>query len=329
MSFNFSKKEEVNSKKKRYFWTALVLSVTILLISNIIIAYFFVSQKNTVKNFANKYPLIDLSRNFIDQKYFFSTIEPLREEMKRIAAIYEKRGNRIGVYFEFLNTGANISINQDERFWPASLSKIPTIFAVIKKIEDGEWKLGNELVLFTQDQDERFGDLYKKTPGTRFTIEELIKETLINSDNTTHNILVRNLSSTDYTDVISALGMENLFDKNYDITAKEYSRIFRALYTASYLNRENSQKILKWLSQTNPNFNEFLGAGVPLEVLFSHKIGEQSREVVFLDSGIVYVPNRPYLITVMVQIKDGNGDAEAKEIMKELSKAAYTYVANN
>jgi len=197
----------------------------------------------------------------------------------------------------------------------------------MKKIEKGEWKPTNELVLFSEDKDDRFGELYKKTPGTRFTIEDLLKETLINSDNTAHSILVRNLSSEDYTDIFEALGMEELFNGNYDITAKEYSRIFRALYNASYLNRENSQKLLMWLSETP--FDDFLGAEVPADVDFPHKIGEEFEQVVFLDSGIVYVSNRPYLITVMVKVGDGGGVERAKQIMHELSKAAYTYVSNN
>lgn len=285
------------------------------------------SRPDAIKSFENPYPLIDPARSFIDQKYFFSTIEPVRREMKDIVARYEKDGNKVGVYFEFLNTGANVSINQDERFWPASLSKMPTAFAVMKKIEKGDWKLTNELVLFSEDKDDRFGDLCKKTSGTRFTIEDLLKETLINSDNTAHKILVRNLSSEDYTDIFEALGMEELFNKNYDITAKEYSRIFRALYSASYLNREDSQKLLFWLSETP--FSEFLGGEIPADIKFPHKIGEEFEQVVFLDSGIVYVPNRPYLITVMVKVGDGGGVERAKEITRELSKAAYTYVANN
>lgn len=302
--------------------------VGLLILTNMgtaLYAYFLV--KGEKRNFENFYSLIDPARSFIAQEHFFSTIEPMRKEMKRIVADYEKENNRIGVYFEFLNTGANVSINQDARFWPASLSKMPTVFAVMKKIEKGEWKLTNELVLFSEDKDEQFGELYKKPSGAKFTIEELLKETLINSDNTAHRILVRNLSSEDYTDIFEALGMETLFDENYDITAKEYSRIPRALYSASYLNRENSQKILIWLSETP--FDEFLAEGVPSEVLFSHKIGEAFEAKTFLDSGIVYVSNRPYLITVMIEVEGGNGVEKAQEIMRELSKAAYTYVANN
>jgi beta-lactamase class A len=307
----------------------LILSILLIVLANAAFIFWIKNRSsvNVVKQEISQYPLIDPARSLIEQKYFFSTIEPVRQKMKEIVAKYEVSGNRIGVYFEFLNTGANVSINQDKRFWPASLSKMPTIFVVMKKVEEGKWKLSNEMVLFSEDKDERFGELYKQPTGTKFTIEELIRETLINSDNTSHKILVRNLSSEDYTNMFEALGMEELFNKEYNITAKEYSRIFRSLYNASYLKRDNSQQVLKWLSDTK--FDEFLGAGIPDEVLFSHKIGEEFKEVVFLDSGIVYVPNKPYLITVMVEVEDNGGAERAKEIMKELSTTAYDYVANN
>lgn len=285
------------------------------------------NDESTADSFKNPYPLIDPARSIVNQEHFFSTIEPLRQKFKAIVSDYEKDGTSIGLYFEFLNTGANVSINQDERFWPASLSKMPTAMAVMKKVEKGDWKLSNELVLFEDDKDTRFGDLYKQPVGTRFTIEALLKAILIHSDNTAHKILVRNLSSDEYTDIFEALGMEDLFDQNYNITAKEYSRIFRSLYNASYLNRVHSQQLLTWLSETQ--FKGYLGSGLPSDVIFAHKIGEEDEEKVFLDSGIVYIPNRPYLITVMVSDKDTGGKQKATEIMQKISQEAYTYVKNN
>jgi beta-lactamase class A len=316
--------ETVSNKKNVWF----VLLLLIVSAFSVLITFLVIRQTNfnAVKQDLKKYHLIDPSRSVVDQENFLSSIEPVRKQMKELVAKYEKEGDSIGVYLEFLNTGANISINQDTRFWPASLSKMPTVMIVMKRIEDGKWKLSNQLVLFEEDKDDRFGDLYKQPVGTKFTIEELIKQVLINSDNTAHKILIRNLNSGEYDEMFAALGMEELFNKDYDITAKEYSRIFRSLYTASYLNRENSQKILTWLSESN--FNEFLGSGIDEKTVFSHKIGEEYKKVVFLDSGIVYVPGKPYLITAMVKVKDGGDVAHAQGIMKELSKSAYDYFSS-
>jgi beta-lactamase class A len=314
--------------KRKGKYCAIFIVVLIALNISTIGFFTYQNRRDAVRPFANPYPLIDPTRSFIEQKYFFSTIEPLRKELKEIVGKHEKNGNRIGLYFEFLNTGANVSINQDSRFWPASLSKMPTALAVMKKAEKGEWKLSNELVLFYEDRNDAFGTLYKKPAGTRLTIEELLKELILNSDDTAHRILIRNLEGGDFEEMLAALGMEEMYDKEYNITAKEYSRIFRTLYSSSFLNREYSSMLLGWLSETR--FSEFLGSGVPTGVPFAHKIGEHDPTITYLDSGVAYVPNRPYLITAMVQIKEGEGGREkAKEIMKELSAAAYEYVANH
>jgi beta-lactamase class A len=330
MGHKFKKTEnniqpEITSKKinSKLIFLLLIISAFSVLITILVIRQ---NDFNAVKQDLKKYHLIDPSRSVVDQENFLSSIDPVRKKMKELIAKYEQDGNSIGVYLEFLNTGANISINRDVRFWPASLSKMPTVLIVMKRVEDGKWDLSNQLVLFEDDKDDRFGDLYKQPVGTKFTIEELVKQVLINSDNTAHKILIRNLNSGEYDEMFAALGMEDLFNEDYDITAKEYSRIFRALYTASYLNRENSQKILVWLSESN--FNDFLGAGIDKNIAFSHKIGEEYKKVVFLDSGIVYVPGKPYLITVMVKVKDGGDVTSAQEIMKELSKSAYDYFSS-
>ncbi len=302
-------------------------AIIILSLTTIVFAFLFLLEKNNhpTKQIA-KYPLINTSRHLIEQKHFLSTVNPLREDIKKTISQYESEGYRVGFYFEYLNTGSNISVNPDMRFWPASLSKMPTAFVAMKKIQEGDWSLTNELVLFEEDKDNRFGNLYKDPIGTRYTTETLLKKLLIESDNTAHKMFVRNISSTEYDTLIEALGMEDLFDKEYDITAKEYSRIFSALYNASYLDREHSQRLLEFLSETP--FTDFIDAGVPSEIKFSHKIGEEFEKSIFLDSGIVYVPNRPYLITIMVDTSANNSGVEkAKEIMRTLSEKIYNYVA--
>lgn len=320
-----NKNKEQSKISKSNLSTKQKCIILFLLLISFFAGVLFIRDKKQ-NSFSNPYPLIDPSRNLIDQEHFFSTIEPLRKDLKEIVAKHEKEGSKIGVYFEFLNTGANVSINQESRFWPASLSKMPTAFVVMKKIELGEWKLDNELILYYEDRNDAFGDLYKKQAGTRLTIEELLKELIINSDDTAHRMLIRNLEGEDFEQMLSALGMEDLYNKDYDITAKEYSRIMRSLYTSSFLKREYSTMLLTWLSETP--FDDFLGGEVPKNVIFSHKIGEHDPGATYLDSGIVYFPNRPYLLTAMIDTKNSGGREKAKEIMKELSKASYDYVSN-
>ena len=302
-----------------------VIVITALIITNLITAgWLLVELRSENDKTANPYPLIDIMRNFIPQEHFIVNIQPLREELR---ALVEREGkNSITLYFEFLNTGANVSINPDLRIWPASLPKLPMAMTVMKRIENGTWSLDNELVLFEQDKDFGYGKLFERPVGTRFTIEELLEEMLVRSDNAAYRILLRNTDLSELVGVIQETGLEDLFTEGGRVSAKEYSRLFRSLYTSSFLERENSQKILSLLAQSE--FRDFLTSGVPADIPFSHKFGIDRDEHVYLDAGIVYAPNRPYLLAVMVKGTGVAGEEEkVKQLMKEMSEKAYTYVS--
>ena len=91
-----------------------------------------------------KYPFIDISRHFIDPTDFIVNLQPLREELRALAEPLPS--DSMTIYVEYLNTGANIAINNDTKIWPASLAKLPLAMAVMKKVESGTWQLHNELV---------------------------------------------------------------------------------------------------------------------------------------------------------------------------------------
>jgi hypothetical protein len=75
----------------------------------------------------------------------------------------------------------------------------------------------------------------------------------------------------------------------------------------------------------NSHTNDFLSKGLPGEVLFSHKVGISDEQRVYLDSGIVYVPNRPYFLIVMINSTD---EQKAQMEMKNISERVYNYVIN-
>ncbi len=112
---------------------------------------FFFFQSSSLDSFIAKYPLLDPMRHFMDEENIITTLQPIRLKFREIV---EKNGpDDISLYFEYFNTGANISINPDLRILPASLIKVPLAMAVMKKVERGEWLLTNELVMMKDDRD--------------------------------------------------------------------------------------------------------------------------------------------------------------------------------
>lgn len=264
------------------------------------------------------HPFLNPARKFFSQKDLIVNIQPLRDELNEIG-----KDQNVSVYFEYLSTGANISVNKDNQYFPASLIKLPLAMAVVKKIEKGEWKWQNELVLMSQDKDSKFGNLYKEPIGTKITIEELVRLALQESDNTAYLMLLRNLEPAEFDDVKNHLGLQEFFSADGNITAKNYSVLLRSLFNATYLNDNDSEKLLNILTETS--FNDYIASGIPNNTKFAHKIGISEEENVLLDAGIVYLPNRPYILIVMTK---SYGKEDASQKMKDISQKVYDYVSN-
>lgn len=300
----------------------------LLVLSNIAWAGYSWRQRSEKNNsdlvrLEKKYPFIDVSRHFIPQEHFIVNLQPLREKLRQLSEPLPS--DSITIYFEFLNTGANIAINNDTKIWPASLAKLPLAMAVMKKVEKGIWKMENELVLMPQDRDPSWGNLYKEPIGTPITIEKLVQELLVNSDNTAFKMLYRNMTADELESIIDEVGLKELFDEQGKIGSKDYSRLLRALYISSYLNRDNSQIVLGHLS--NSAYDDYLGYSIPTEIPFAHKIGENQDVQVISDAGIAFTPQRPYLLTVMIDRKAAGLDRDsALELMHAISAEATKYV---
>lgn len=330
------KSNSLSRHTKKDVLTYFVAALLIFVLFVTYVVYIPLLKKQGIESIRSQYSYLNPALDLFQKQNMIVDFQELRA---LLTAKYEKRDDYlISIYFEYLPTGANISINKDEKIWPASLIKIPVAMAIMKKIQDNDWKLDNELVIMDEDKDDAYGDLYKKESGTTFTIQKLLEESLINSDNTAHFVLLRNLEANELEDVYEHLGLDDIIDAlkrspksqregDNRMTAKRYTIFFRSLYNATFLDREHSQMFLDILSHAP---HELLSAGLPEGVTFVHKTGVRADEAVRADSGIVYVPGRPYLITVMIEQKDKKVINEEKvdAIFKQISQEVYTYVTN-
>lgn len=303
--------------------TLLWIGISILLVSNIL-SIVRLKQMGAPADAVDRYPLVDPARNKIDQQHFFVDFPALKQQLD--ARIKQEKGVKIALEFEYLNTGSNIFFNQDMRVYPASLVKLPVAVAAAKQVEIGEWQWESELVLFAQDVDSRYGSIGTLPLGSRLTIEKLVKAILIDSDNTAYYMLLRNLGAAKVNDFLKSTGLDSLYDEHLNITVREYGRLIRTLYTSSYLNRASSQMLLSWLGSAE---RVYIGAAIPKEVPFVGKFGINIDEHVYASSGIVYVPNRPYILTVVYQSDGTETDAQVKEFFKSVSDMIFLYVRDH
>lgn len=289
-------------------------------------------QTVSVKDVSNKYLLLNPAVTASLNKHYIINVAPLRT---KLFALQQKYSTKTYVYFLYLNNGIWIGLNEKDKFEAASTLKVPLAMAVLKSAENGRLALDAAYTIQDTELDGKFGELYKKGAGGEYTLRDLLQIMLEHSDNTAMNAVYNSLTRLGITDpladIYTALGWQELeppaFDEapNYaDINLKTLANMFLALYNAAYLSPGDSQEILGYLANTP--FDDKIAAGVPEGIIVSHKIGIGGDTNTFSDCGIVYAPNRNYILCVG---SNGASETETNTFIKEVSEAVYDFVINN
>ncbi len=232
----------------------------------------------------------------------------------------------VAVYLMDLNKGTWIGINEETQFTMASLVKIPIMMAYFKKAEQDPSVLESKLVYDTSIATLPQNILPQDSlqPGNTYTVNELLRNMIRYSDNTAMILLFQNIEKKTVDELCADLRLPtpNLDGWDLQVSVRDYARSLRALYSVTYLNKESSEKALRLLMTAE--FREGIIAGVPLDILVAHKFAErayaQKDTKELHECGIVYHPERPYLLCVMTKGKDFN---TLKGVIKDISKIAY------
>lgn len=232
------------------------------------------------------------------------------------------------VYFRDLANGPWIGINEDEKFTPASLLKVPIMITYYKIAESDPSILKKEILIDSSYQGTTIQNIKPTVnleDNKKYSIEDLIEHMIIESDNHAANLLLANIPYDALNDTYDDLGLVfPTVDKpeNY-MTVKDYASFFRILYNASYLNKFYSEKALHILSQSR--YRGGLAGKLPLEVPIAHKFGERKNGDIdqLHDCGIIYKENKDYLLCVMTR---GDNFENLSQTIQDISELVYKNV---
>ncbi|MDP3764491.1 MAG: serine hydrolase [bacterium] len=226
-----------------------------------------------------------------------------------------------------MENGQWIGINEDDDYDSASLLKVPFMMAYFKKTEDDPTILSKKIYYAGDSisKDANSAQVPTLIPNTYYSVEDLIRNMIVDSDNFSKKLLLENIDLNYVNSVFNELDFPLLSNEGYKVSSKKYSLFFRTLYNATFLNREMSEEALNLLAQAE--FKYGLRGGVPLEVPIAHKFGDyalyQNKKISQMelhDCGVVYYPNHPYFLCVMTR---GKSLQALTEIIKEISGLVY------
>lgn len=230
---------------------------------------------------------------------------PFREKVRAHLEVLRRPGvSSVSVYFRELNDGLWFTLGETERFAPASLRKVPLMIAALKEAE-GAPELLMRPVRNTLRADHSAQQTFKPSvalvPDQEYPLAELIRRMIVYSDNNAFMLLSRQVDPAALDRTYAKLaGQGGVRDF---LSVYTYAAFFRVLYNASYLGKELSEWALATLAQSE--FRAGIVEGLPPGVAVAHKFGEhrddRTGEVQLHDCGIVYAPDRPYLLCVMTR----------------------------
>ncbi len=207
-----------------------------------------------------------------------------------------------------------------------SLLKVPIMITWLKMAEESPGMLSRE-IYFGSPSGSIPGQTYEGSAvrsGKSYKVSELLLFMIRDSDNYAAYLLGQNMDAGLFRQVFADMGLSRpqLEDMNYALTAEDYSRFFRVLYDARYLNDASSDAALDLLTQCS--FNKGITRDLPAGVTVAHKFGEQAEGDIRLlsEAGIVYQDGNPYLLVVMTRGHDLEMQAA---LIARISAAAYRF----
>lgn len=203
--------------------------------------------------------------------------------------------------------------NETKFFTAASTVKVPIALIYYNKIENGELKIDDTLEYKEDDYENGNGSTnarYKVSDN--IPISFLIKEMIVNSDNTATNILKNNLGDREtYRSLVSKFTIRELpenFSTDNIISAGFGYDVMKYVYD----NQEKYKELIEYMKISSNG--GYLKKYLPVEI--AHKYGSFEENV--HDYGIVYGKNKTYLIGIFTQKV-----ADAEELISNISKEIY------
>jgi beta-lactamase class A len=262
------------------------------------------------------------------------------------ARVSQTPGAVVAVSFRDLETGQSLDINADSVFHAASTMKIPVMIEVLRRAQEGAFRLDQEVLLINQFSSLADGSpfslnaaddgdtvLYSRV-GQRVSVRELLQRMIVRSSNFATNELIELVGAANVTATARKFGAERIsvlrgvedqkaFDKGMinTTTSRDLATLLAGIENGKVLSGESSAVMREILLAQE--FNEKIPAGLPAGTRVAHKTGEITA--VSHDAAIVYpVGRKPYVLVVLTK---GIRESQASStLIADISRIVWNYI---
>jgi beta-lactamase class A len=268
---------------------------------------------------------------FVDNSCESEVLNPIKQSLNSYIEINKKSGDLMAasLYLKEFNTNDWTCINENEKYKPGSLLKVPELITFLKMNEVTPGLLNKEILFDRYLISDKKPVFISKSIqiGQKYSIRELLDYMITYSDNNATMLLNNIIDVKIFQSVFTDLGLQAPDWKagHYPISVKEYSLFMRALYNGAYLDIKDSEFATKLLSKCD--FKDGIMKGLPANTRIAHKFGESGDaiEKQLHETAIIYLDGKSYLLTVMTKGKDNK---KLAEIISHISTLVFQDMIN-
>lgn len=270
-----------------------------------------------------------------------------------IAKIAEEARGKVGVAAIVLETGDAAFLNADQRFPMQSVYKLPISMAVMEQVRLGKLDLDQKVAVSKDDfvREGMRSPMRDENPnGGEFTIRELIRLALVESDGTASDVLMRVAGgASEIQDYLSQIGVTDMRVVN---TEKEIGRDWETQYqnwstpmasaellrhlgwTADgHIPKDTMSELLKIMDSSKTGAKRLRGL-LPSPVLVAHKTGTSGTKdgvtAATNDIGVILLKYVGHDLVIAVFVSDSPADEKTREaVIAKIAKACWDRWAKN
>ena len=270
-------------------------------------------------------PTIEKTHSEITTMYHTNEMSGLKGQLQELMKQYPMVKPAIYVW-EYEN-GKYVDINGDELYSAASIIKLPVLVRLFKSIEANQMTIYDDMMLTDYYQSSGSGNLQYAQTGRKYTLDQLAKTMIQDSDNTSTNMIMSKLGGMDDINVgLRDWGISKTYVRTWlpdltgtnKTTAKDMAKILYNLDNPGFLNINSREYIIDYMSHVKNN--RLIAAGLGDGALFIHKTGDIGT--MLGDAGIVYAQNGKKYIVVILANRPHNAP-QGKDFIVKASSLIY------
>jgi beta-lactamase class A len=281
--------------------------------------------------------------------FFFSNIFALTQEerisavKKEIEEMIKAAGAEVGFSFHDLESNILIEINERTVMHAASLMKVPVMIEVFRRIDRGELKLEEPILVYNSFSSLADGSPYSLEPeddsdpefyafiGQRRPLKELIGRMITVSSNLATNVLMELVKAEAVMRTLKEFGIENMkvlrgvedskayaLGLNNVTDARDMRLVLEAIVEKKAASPASCAAMIDILRAQK--FRSGIPAGLPSEIEVGNKTGSITR--IAHDAAIVFPPGRkPFVLVILTRGLEK--EEKAERFMASLSRLVY------